>query len=279
MSTPRNRHVEELMALSGNEDLVAARQRLLKDLDDNATHAVAQCLVEQLLSRSTREKFICVVLDMVMKGRPKQAARTKVAASSFPDLAAPIPGGTAQIIDLDPDFVPSDDDNESDLTKEASHETASQEQTTTWIRPCGLSLGFRLYCVKGKVGAQTAPRYRMLSGYQHVLDVLKEKFVTDFESTEERWRRVETIRGEIERYVDEHQCLDKRIESETRGTDCTYGESDWQMGYACDRCISRKRLCGKPANVKGKVQLVIYPLPDKLRVGVDWLDKEYWVLP
>lgn len=121
--------------------------------------------------------------------------------------------------------------------------------------------------------------FRILDGQTALSEALHQKFHTDFYTVQEHQERYHNILEYLEVYLGDYQCLDMRIQTAQRASNCTYSMSEYRKEYACDQCILRRRLCVKPGKLDGRSQSVVHPLPLKLREGIQWQDVSYWVRP
>lgn len=189
--------------------------------------------------------------------------------------------GAVQIVDLASDYEPSDSKDDQEIIQAASRKTTNDANRRI-VAPkepsdCDANPDVRIYPRVVKVdGIGPLFRYESLDKQPSLSRIVRKKFDLDVLWTPDQKEHYLSITQDPEHYLGEYQCLHLRIESATRGSSCTYVRCRYQTGYACDRCILRKKLCIRPANVNGDVELVIYPLPAYLRLGADWQQESYW---
>lgn len=194
----------------------------------------------------------------------------------------PVPRGAIQIIDLGSDYATSDDE---DIRMDgfAGHVTtddASQPSMASQVlhkQTSTPTTKHYLPVARIRFGIGPLLWYDSVDEKSRFSQIFKQKFDKDFLSRPDQRNLYQSIMEDPDHYLGDFQCLDLRIDNATRGVSCTYVKSDHKLEYVCDRCITRRRLCIKPSDIGHARELVVYPLPDRLRVGQEWQDRLYWI--
>lgn len=188
---------------------------------------------------------------------------------------------TTEIVKLELDSSSADNEHNDEVSQHVKHNRTSVARrpsarpTLYPVRIATSNLALHLRVFATHFGVDTSFSYKPLGEQPALSKTLYQKFETDFWAKKEHKDRYHTILANVEVYIGDYQCLDMRIQSAQRENNCTYSMSEYRKEYACDRCILRRKLCIKPAKLDGKAQLVVHPLPLKLRGGVKWQDVSY----
>lgn len=106
-----------------------------------------------------------------------------------------------------------------------------------------------------------------------------DKISIDFASTREDAATLNTLSAARSfAPLSQTVCIDIFLNPAEQVAVCKFPNSDNKTGYSCDRCIKQRKLCIRPEKVEGqRFQLVVHPLPKRLRGGRSAESEYYWV--
>lgn len=170
-----------------------------------------------------------------------------------------------QLVDLNLDYAPADDDEIEDTTLSEEQRTTDTEEhdaqlaRTSSERTETTQVRWSMRVVAAKSGDCFSQRFEKAADYSPMNEFIQRKLREDHLYNAENREIFQQTEIHPTWFLSVPRCIAEHLSRKTPQTKCKYSHSDSKKSYPCDECIAKHRSCIKPARVRGQLEMCVSP--------------------